>query len=79
MELQGYPDNDFVNNLIEGLQYGFDTGISALPEQSHECAHLLSCQGEEEFITEYLASEVDKGYLLGPFQTVPFLFIELIP
>ncbi len=33
---------------------------------------MLSCQGEEDFITNYLADEVEKGYLLGPFDTVPF-------
>ncbi len=71
-ELSGHPDDQFVKKLIDGLTYGCHTGIQQIPTQSLECKNLLSCKGNEQFILEYLHKEVQKGYLLGPFESAPF-------
>jgi hypothetical protein len=72
LELQSHPDRDFVQELITGLRDGFDTGIDPLPTISFECKNLLSARKQPEFVSSALQSELDKGYMIGPFDQPPF-------
>ena len=78
-ELQNYPDPNFANFLISGLSYGFDTGISSLPDKSIECKNLLSARKNPEFVSEALRSEVMNGYMNGPFEMSPFDLYRVNP
>ena len=71
-ELANHPDNIFVKDLINGLRHGFDTGIENVPTTSLICPNLLSARAEPDVVSELLVKEVQKGYLLGPFEEPPF-------
>ena len=69
---QNHPDPNFVKYLIDGLNYGFHTGIHPLPEKTLECKNLLSATSQPEITSKLIQSEVDKGFLLGPLDSMPF-------
>jgi hypothetical protein len=77
--LQCHPDREFVNHLLSGLQYGFDTGVSVLPTRSFECNNLKSAIADPEFVTESLKQDLENGYLIGPFATPPFPIYRVSP
>ena len=58
--------------LIQGLSTGFDTGFTKLPDSSYECKNSLAARQNPEDTSALIASELDKGFLLGPYQTIPF-------
>jgi hypothetical protein len=78
-ELASHPDREFVDILITGLTEGFDTGISPLPVKSFECNNLLSAVRDPEYVAEALHSEVDKGFMIGPFNNPPFASYRVSP
>jgi hypothetical protein len=78
-ELTHHPDRGFVEQLINGLRHGFDTGIRETPVSSFECNNLQSAIKDPSFVTSALASEVEKGYMIGPFQTSPFPTYRVSP
>ena len=71
-ELKCHPDIDFVNDLCDGISYGFDTLMSSIPASNFECKNLRSALNEPNIVSELIASECDKGFLLGPFESPPF-------
>ena len=77
--LADHPDSQFVHKLIHGLQHGFHTGISTLPTQSFECKNLLSARRQPEVTEQLIQAEIDKGYLVGPFEEIPFPLYRLNP
>ena len=79
MELKNHPDKTFCGYLISGLRDGFDTYIDPLPQGSHECPNLLSARRNSKFVLQALASEVDKGYMIGPFAAVQFPTYRISP
>ena len=72
LELKGHPDKTFVNYLLDGFQNGFDTGLSQLPEHSFECKNLLSAQRNPVSTAELTDTELNRGYLIGPFDSIPY-------
>ena len=70
--LQEHPDRNFVNSLLTGLRSGFHTGLLQIPDMSFECKNNLSARRDPSTVKSCLDSEVNKGYMIGPFQTPPF-------
>lgn len=58
---------------------GFDTGLDYLPDTSIECRNLLSARNHQDITSQLVTSELEKGYLLGPFDTVPFTKYRINP
>ncbi|CAG2256725.1 unnamed protein product [Mytilus edulis] len=72
-------NKNFVFNLINGLRYGFDTGINVLPSKSLECKNLLSTKKFPDDVTKLVDDELRKGYLIGPFTKPPFDTYRISP
>ena len=71
-ELINHPDRDFVHYLLSGLRDGFHTGICSSFLESYECKNLLTASKDPDTVSNIIKEEVEKGYLLGPFQEPPF-------
>ena len=71
-ELRQHPDREFVENLVSGIQQGFDTGIRHVPAGIFECQNLLSARKDSSFVTDTLKQEVESGHIVGPFTSPPF-------
>jgi hypothetical protein len=78
-ELLLHPDREFVDKLLTGLVDGFDTGISSVPLTSFQCKNLRSAIRDPEFVSTALQSEVDDGYMIGPFDEPPFQSYRISP
>ena len=79
LELSRYPDVEFRSYLIGGLKYGFDTGINSLPNKSIVCKNLRSALSQPECTTYLISEELKKGYLIGPFESIPFKHFRINP
>lgn len=69
--LKKHPNRCFVNYLITGLINGFLAGLSFLPKTSHICNNRQSALKEPEIVDKLLAKEVEKGYMIGPYDSPP--------
>ena len=78
-ELFSHPDKTFVDRLVVGIDNGFHTGISRVPENNLECANLLSARRDKSFVKDAIAQEVTKGYLIGPLKELPFEHFRVSP
>lgn len=58
--------------LLSGFTEGFHTGLIALPQTSWEGGNLRSASEDPAAVEELLQAEVDKGFLIGPFESIPF-------
>lgn len=77
--LAHHPDRLFVHTLLDGLSWGFDTGILELPTNSICCNNLQSARGDPEAIASLIDKELDKGFLLGPFEVIPYTTFRINP
>ncbi|VDI15265.1 Hypothetical predicted protein [Mytilus galloprovincialis] len=77
--LLDHPDPDFKQYLIDGLSSGFHTGLMTLPSSSIICKNLKSALSNPSCVSELLQSEVSKGYLLGPFDSIPYTNFHINP
>ncbi|XP_060070456.1 uncharacterized protein LOC132550411 [Ylistrum balloti] len=66
-ELQYHPDRQFVKYLVEGLTDGFDTLVNMVTLPTKECNNLLSARSQPDVVDRLIESEVNKGFLCGPF------------
>ena len=78
-ELSKHPDKMFVSYLTDDFKNGFDTGLSVLPQVSFQCDNLLSARKDPTTTYDLLQAELDKGYLIGPFDFVPFETYRISP
>lgn len=78
-ELRLHPDRQFVKYLIEGLTDGFDTLVNTVTLPTKECNNLLSARSQPEVVDMLIKSEVDKGFLCGPFDKLPFESYRVSP
>lgn len=79
IDLEGHPDRDFVKYLVTGFVDGFDPGISHLPQLTTECKNNMSAKLRPAVVETLIQSEVDKGFLLGPFIESPFHVYRISP
>ena len=77
--LAEHPDKNFVSYLINGLTQGFDTGMKSLPSSSLECQNLLSARTQKDIVAELIQSEVNKGFISGPYEKLPFSVYRVNP
>lgn len=78
-ELQFHPDVSFQSYLIDGFLYGFDTGLSSLPLLPYVCKNLLSAIKQPDITSQLIASELANGYLIGPFDAIPYSQYRISP
>lgn len=78
-ELKLHPDKNFVKHLIHGLTHGFDTGLQFLPKFSIICKNLKSALNDPCSVSALVEKEVEKGYLIGPFDKIPFRDYRINP
>lgn len=78
-QLSGHPNKPFVDTLITGLTLGFDTGFQSLPSTPIQCKNLLSARKDPVAVSELIQKELDKGFLIGPYDSVPFLNFRINP
>ena len=67
--LKKHPNRCFVNYLITSLVQGFLAGLSFLPKVSHVCNNLQLALKEPETVDKLLDKEVEKGYMMGPYDS----------
>jgi hypothetical protein len=70
--LHSQSDPIFVDYLVTGLKEGFHTGISNEALPPFQAPNMLSARSDPESVSKLLQTELDKGYLIGPFDTPPF-------
>ena len=70
--LSSHPSAELGLFLVEGFTHGFHTGFVTLPLQTFECPNLRSCGGDMGAVDTLLQSELDKGFVIGPFTVSPF-------
>ncbi len=70
--MRNHPDRSFVNNLIQGLTNGFDTGVDTSISGQTEFPNLMSAKIHPSFISDQIDKDVSKGYLIGPFRKPPY-------
>ena len=58
---------------------GFFTDTDIPPTMSFECPNNKSAKCQPEIINNLIDAEVQKGYLVGPFQTPPFSTFRVSP
>ena len=78
-ELKNHPDRSYVTYLINGFTNGFDTGFTRLPELSFECKNLLSARRYPISTSELIKSELNKGFLIGLFDSIHFSEYRINP
>lgn len=78
-ELEKHPNVQFTQYLLSGLTQGFHTGIKSLPNVSIECKNLRSALSHSEHVSSLIDAEVEKGYLYGPFDQIPFSHFRINP
>ena len=74
-----HPDIKFTDYLIHGLKHGFHTGLRCLPDFSIECKNLLSAMSQPESVNSLIDTEIQKGYLCGPFHNIPYEHFRINP
>ncbi|CAG2224001.1 unnamed protein product [Mytilus edulis] len=78
-ELENHPNKEFKNYLVSGLSQGFSTGITTLPSKSIECKNLRSALSQPAHVLKLIEMEVEKGFLEGPFDFIPFKHYRINP
>lgn len=65
--------------MCNGLRNGFSTGISPLPTETLECKNNLSASRNPDIVSRLLQAELEKGYVIGPFDKSPFTVYRVNP
>lgn len=68
-----------VNYLLTGLRCGFHTGINSIPPKPLICHNLMSARSQPIITSALIQSELDKGYLKGPFDSIPYSNYRINP
>lgn len=76
-----YPDREFVDYLLDGFTTGFDTKIDSkyLDISTKECKNLNSAIQNPLDVDKLIHDEVNKGFLAGPFDSLPFKHYRVSP
>jgi hypothetical protein len=80
-ELLKHPDYQFVDYLVNGFKFGFDTKVQ-FPKTgllTKECKNLMSARRNETVVDNLLQTEVQKGFMAGPFTVLPFKNYRVSP
>lgn len=72
LEFAEHPDRNFVNYLCSSLEFGFDTLVTYESINSYECKNALSARKNPLVVDELLYTEIQRGYVKGPYPSPPF-------
>ena len=64
---------------MDGFTNSFDTGIQELPSSTLECKNLLSAHNQTEITQSLIDKELEKGFLAGPYDVMPFPIYRVNP
>lgn len=78
-ELKYFPDSETKQFLLHGFTYGFHSGISNLPAFSFHCKNLRSAISQPTIVAELIAKELKNGYLIGPYEKIPYNHYRINP
>ena len=78
-ELSNFPDQSLVEHIIKGMTEGFHTGINPLPTKPLVCKNLLSASKDPETVSRLITEEIQKGYIIGPFEKIPYQCYRINP
>jgi hypothetical protein len=80
-ELTNHPDKIFTKYLCEGFKYGFDTMIPSedASTETLECRNLLSARNQPDLVDKLVRTEVEKGFIVGPLDSLPFETYRVSP
>lgn len=79
LDLKEHPDKNFVEYLCTGFCEGFDPGLSELPLFTTECKNNRSARTQPAVVDKLIETELNKGYLYGPFKEPPFDVFRISP
>ncbi|XP_018549880.1 uncharacterized protein LOC108895509 [Lates calcarifer] len=71
-ELSSHPDSVFTDYLLTGLSQGFRVGILSSPVSTFVAKNLQSAIKDPATVSQLLNKELNKGYIIGPFDSPPF-------
>lgn len=74
-----HPNRCFVSYLIFGLMHGFLAGLSNMPTFSFTCKNLQSAIKDPQAVDDLMDKELEKGYMIGPFDQPPFKLFRINP
>lgn len=78
-ELSSHPDKNFVLYLCNGLRQGFDCLVQGEISESKECKNNFSARSQVLVVSELIKTECHKGFVHGPFQSLPFANYRVSP
>lgn len=78
-ELSSNPDKNFVNYICNGLRNGFDSMIVYDKLSSIECKNNFSARSQPVIVSELVKAECEKGFVYGPFKSLPFKNYRVSP
>ena len=79
-ELAHHPDRAKVQYVLDGIAHGFSSGFDASRVALRSSLrNMRSATEHPDVIDEYLATEIAKGRVAGPFATPPFLNLHCSP
>ena len=65
--LQTHPPPKFVHNILCGIQNGFRIGLDSSLPHTEVTHNTPSAREHQQVIDAYLQTQVEKGYMAGPF------------
>ena len=65
--LRSHPAQDFVRDLLKGIEFGFRIGLRSLPPNHQVSSNCPSAQEHSAVIGDYIRSQVERGFMAGPF------------
>ena len=71
LDLAGHPDREAVTYVLEGLQHGFHLGFQPVCRLKPTKKNKSSAFQNPEVIDDYLAFDVARGRVAGPFPSPP--------
>ena len=65
--LRSHPAQDFVRGLLKGVKFGFRIGLRSPPLSHQVSSNCPSAQEHSTVIGDYIRSQVERGFIAGPF------------
>ena len=65
--LRSHPAKDFVRDLLKGIEFGFRIGLRSPPPNHQVSSNCPSAQEHSAVISDYIRSQVERGFMAGPF------------
>ena len=71
-ESQSYNlDQQEAEYVIDSFTNGFELGMSSFPDPGEPCKNSAAAQSKPEITLELINKEIEKGHMLGPFDSPP--------